>query len=353
MQKCANCGHQNRPGVVFCENCGASLIGKLPLDTKSLESTSKEEKEQLGVDSSILTDVKIQGKATFNQNDRLRLDIEGSPEPIEFEPKVETIFGRRDPATGAMPDIDLTPFAGYRMGVSRRHAAIRKGDENTLDMWDLGSSNGTFLNGQRLSAHRPYRLHDGDELRLGQMIIRVFFKSVEEPAIEEKPETPEPAVEPEPVEKKLEVEAEAQAAESDVSAPAKAPEPAEASQDDAAPKSDVAPESDAAKAEESQPAQAEVKSDPEEKVEAPESATAQQVEAPDSETAKPAAPDTPKAPDDQLPEKEPPITTPIEVPFQNSAPSKNGTPSEDSKPEKDTSTQEDSEPPPKPEQPPD
>lgn len=175
MQKCPNCGQQNRPGVIFCENCGASLIGKLPLSTRALD-TEDSEQPDVGVDTSTLTDVTIQGTATFERGMQLRLEVEGSPDPIRFSPKAETIFGRRDPATGDKPDIDLTPFAGYRMGVSRRHAAIRPGDENSLDLWDLGSSNGTFLNGQRLSAHRPYRLRDGDEIRLGQMVIHIFFE---------------------------------------------------------------------------------------------------------------------------------------------------------------------------------
>lgn len=142
-----------------------------------MDSSSEEEKAQMGVDSSVLTDVKVQGVSAFSINDILRLEIEGGPEPIVFKPKPETIFGRRDPATGAMPDVDLTPFAGYRMGVSRRHAAIRQGEEQSLNIWDLGSSNGTYLNGQKLSAHRPYRLHDGDELRLGQMVIRIRFQT--------------------------------------------------------------------------------------------------------------------------------------------------------------------------------
>lgn len=176
MQRCVNCGHLNRAGIVFCENCGASLIGKMPLDTKSLESSTEDEQAQMGVDSSVIKNVQVQGMAEFVEGTSLRLDIEGSPEPILFKPKAETIFGRRDPATGAMPDVDLTPFAGYRMGVSRRHAAIRFGETNNLDLWDLGSSNGTFLNGDRLNAHRPYRLHDGDEIRLGEMMIRVYFQ---------------------------------------------------------------------------------------------------------------------------------------------------------------------------------
>jgi predicted component of type VI protein secretion system len=212
MQKCTNCGHENRPGVLYCENCGVSLSGSAPLDTKSVDSSSEEEKKQLGVDESVLTDVRVRGASAFREKDLLRLDIEGSSEPIVLKPEAETIFGRRDPATGAMPDVDLTPFAGYRMGVSRRHAAIRFGDGQSLNLWDLGSSNGTYLNGERLSAHRPYRVHDGDELRLGQMMIRVRFQSApvehekkaEEAAPEVKPEVKQPAEAK--VEKPVEVE---------------------------------------------------------------------------------------------------------------------------------------------------
>ncbi len=181
MQVCANCGHTNRPGVLFCENCGTSLTGKAAVGTtKSFEETNT-----LGATREQIT---AAGTDYFLPGSVLRLEIEGGPEPIMVRPRQELVFGRRDPATGAMPDIDLTPYAGYRMGVSRRHAAIRTAEENYLDVWDLGSSNGTFLNGQRLNAHRPYRLRDGDRLRLGQMVIRVFFQP---PAQTARPETQE------------------------------------------------------------------------------------------------------------------------------------------------------------------
>ena len=163
--------------MVFCEFCGASLIGQKPLDTKSLDSNNEAVQKEYGVDAEALTDVRAQGTSAFQGGDRLRLEIEGSPDPLFFSIKEEAVFGRKDPATGAMPDIDLTPFAGYRMGVSRRHAAISWNAEQGLDVRDLGSSNGTFLNGQQLAAHRLYRLRNGDELRLGQMVIRVFFES--------------------------------------------------------------------------------------------------------------------------------------------------------------------------------
>ena len=112
MQKCVNCGHENRSGVMFCENCGVSLADEAPMETKSIDASTEEEKAQLGVEESVLLDVHVQGTAIFQEKDLLRLDIEGSPEPIVLKPEAEMIFGRRDPATGAMPDVDLTPLPG-------------------------------------------------------------------------------------------------------------------------------------------------------------------------------------------------------------------------------------------------
>jgi len=172
MQVCQNCGHRNRPGVVFCENCGASLIGSSPLSTKSFG-----QRGDAAGDKDTAKIIESAGSDVFGQGTILRMEIEGA-EPILLRPKQETVFGRRDPATGSMPDVDLTPFAGYRMGVSRKHAVVRQSESSDrLDLLDLGSSNGTFLNGARLSANRPYRLRDGDEVRFGQMVMKVYFQA--------------------------------------------------------------------------------------------------------------------------------------------------------------------------------
>ena len=55
--------------------------------------------------------------------------------------------------------------------VSRRHARLsRRGEQIVVE--DLGSSNGTFINGLRLSA--PAALTPGDTLGLGQ-VVRLKF----------------------------------------------------------------------------------------------------------------------------------------------------------------------------------
>jgi DNA-binding winged helix-turn-helix (wHTH) protein len=70
--------------------------------------------------------------------------------------------------------------------VSRRHARIVIADERaTLE--DLGSRNGTFLRGRRLSSEEA--LADGDELRFGSVVMtfRVFEESPTEPAPDDGP----------------------------------------------------------------------------------------------------------------------------------------------------------------------
>lgn len=59
-------------------------------------------------------------------------------------------------------------------GVSRRHAAIRA-DGARFTVTDLGSSNGTYANGRRITGAAV--LADGDEIELGGTVISVHTRS--------------------------------------------------------------------------------------------------------------------------------------------------------------------------------
>jgi predicted component of type VI protein secretion system len=50
--------------------------------------------------------------------------------------------------------------------VSRRHARIERRDGGAFTLTDLGSVNGTAVNGERLEANEPRRLRDRDVLQL-------------------------------------------------------------------------------------------------------------------------------------------------------------------------------------------
>lgn len=54
--------------------------------------------------------------------------------------------------------------------VSRRHAAVEMSNGG-LSIEDLGSTNGTFVNGERITA--PRALRDGDEIQIGSTVWRL------------------------------------------------------------------------------------------------------------------------------------------------------------------------------------
>lgn len=84
----------------------------------------------------------------------------------------ETTIGRRDPVTGINPDIDLTPADAQR-SISRRHAKIFRRDGTFYLREEIGTMNGTFINGNRVETGVPVEFHEGDEVRFG--LIKTKF----------------------------------------------------------------------------------------------------------------------------------------------------------------------------------
>lgn len=80
----------------------------------------------------------------------------------------EVLVGRADGGAGSV-DIDLSSFPDN--AVSRRHARLRPVGEE-WQIQDLGSTCGTFVNGQRLGS-APSALRQGDTLALGNLLFLV------------------------------------------------------------------------------------------------------------------------------------------------------------------------------------
>jgi hypothetical protein len=72
------------------------------------------------------------------------------------------LVGRRSDRADVHPEIVLAD-----PGISRRHLRIMRAGDGTLAALDLGSTNGTRLNGVALEANLPTPLREGDELTLG------------------------------------------------------------------------------------------------------------------------------------------------------------------------------------------
>lgn len=84
----------------------------------------------------------------------------------------QATIGRADAVSGFFPDIDLTPHGALDNGVGRRHLRLFV-QGSQLMVEDLDSTNGSFVNGQKLAPRQPQALNNGDELRLGRLNLRV------------------------------------------------------------------------------------------------------------------------------------------------------------------------------------
>ena len=102
----------------------------------------------------------------------LRIELASDPSNnFEIELRDEIILGSiSDPRT-----VDLRPYQAKENGVSRQHAKLCVTD-SALSVIDLGSTNGTEVNDQRLKQNTPHTLISGDKVKLGslELIIRVI-----------------------------------------------------------------------------------------------------------------------------------------------------------------------------------
>ncbi|MBN2387583.1 MAG: protein kinase [Anaerolineales bacterium] len=89
-------------------------------------------------------------------------------------PSTAAVLGRRGQVNPEPVDLDLSSLDSSKV-VSRRHARIDScGGGYTLT--DLGSRNGTSLNGLRLDPNAPLPLQDGDEIVLGKEGVSLTFR---------------------------------------------------------------------------------------------------------------------------------------------------------------------------------
>jgi pSer/pThr/pTyr-binding forkhead associated (FHA) protein len=104
---------------------------------------------------------------------RLQLEVQGDIETLlRVSIQDYLVIGRAASDAPDQPHIDLTPYGAQRQGVSRRHVMIIK-EGNLLKVADLGSTNGTYLNGVRLQPNQPRLLRTGDRLSLGELVLKV------------------------------------------------------------------------------------------------------------------------------------------------------------------------------------
>lgn len=85
----------------------------------------------------------------------------------------EFLIGRVDPVTGITPEINLGPLDLAR-SLSRRHAKLLRRGSELLVREEVGTANGTFVNGQRIATGTAVAIKPGDRLRFGTIDIELI-----------------------------------------------------------------------------------------------------------------------------------------------------------------------------------
>ena len=126
---CANCGRVNKPGARFCAGCGTPLTAT---PTARLLCSSPRGSWEKTID------------------------------------KVPLRIGRRDPRQSHFPELDL---AEHDRGIASRNHALIDRHSAGYTVTDLGSTNGTLLNGKPLPAHVARPLRSGGRIKIGEVEI--------------------------------------------------------------------------------------------------------------------------------------------------------------------------------------
>ncbi|MDQ5824254.1 MAG: FHA domain-containing protein [Chloroflexota bacterium] len=177
---CPVCGAAALPGEAFCDNCGASLLAPAaytPSPAQQSAPAQPQPQPQYAPPLPSYSNAPANGPSAGGYapgRQAVAALIVTSPPPpatIPVPARPELIVGRSDPQSNSYPDVDLNPYGGLELGVSRRHFRLkREGDQVYVE--DLGSMNGVVVNGQKLPPYTLHPLRAGDRILLGKMEMR-------------------------------------------------------------------------------------------------------------------------------------------------------------------------------------
>lgn len=161
---CPHCQHKNPVDAVLCVKC--QLRMDVQPDTVNIVDTGNRPS--------------IFNPGSRHLGTKLFLHIiDGESIEVDLQPNQQYVLGRLNTRTGERTAIDLTDHKAEEKGVSRSHARFDFTDDR-LWVYDLNSANHTYINNQIVGDKQPRLVRDGDEIRLGGMVMKVQFGSQEE-----------------------------------------------------------------------------------------------------------------------------------------------------------------------------
>ncbi len=168
MITCRVCNNQEYHGVFFCGECGSQLVLAGDKNVNTFIYPSQERGLELDISNTIPK--KLLENKTFVLYCLEQEEVINIPDQDEFT------IGRFVEGQVITPDVDLNLYEAFDKGVSRLHATIRINPEkNKIHLIDLGSANGSSVNGYEIPANSEVPLNHGDVLTLGKFSMKVIL----------------------------------------------------------------------------------------------------------------------------------------------------------------------------------
>jgi len=169
---CPVCKYKNDATAIVCAYCGSPLEHSedSPSTTRNVDMETNVLPKPTQEFVARTYDPPVKGIALYTTESEV---------PITIQLDAQFTLGRK--MTGEMDEsfVDLRPFGAYENGVSRRHAMIRR-TQTGYELVDLGSTNGTWLEKQRIVPNRPYPLINGSKIFLGRLQLIIIFQTADE-----------------------------------------------------------------------------------------------------------------------------------------------------------------------------
>jgi pSer/pThr/pTyr-binding forkhead associated (FHA) protein len=151
-------------GAIFCSECGMQLIAD-SMTTQAIDRSKS-------VTSEFPAPPEAVAQRT-TQTAWASLYLLESGHILPLGDRNEYTLGRASDGQPITPDIDLTPYQAYENGVSRLHVVIKR-IQGKIIIMDLGSSNGTYLNGARMTPNHEESVKHGDTVSLGKLKAQII-----------------------------------------------------------------------------------------------------------------------------------------------------------------------------------
>ena len=170
---CPDCGTARAPGTRFCEVCRFNFDSGTPWTVSSSAPASAP------APAPVTSSAPVVAPTTPGPDPLWRVTVAVDPALyVDADPAVpcpaneaervfpldltENLIGRPSPKKGIRPEVPVRDE-----GVSHRHAKLVRADGGGFALLDLGSTNGTKLNGKPMQEGVPVRVADGDQITLG------------------------------------------------------------------------------------------------------------------------------------------------------------------------------------------